>query len=321
MATMKSHISWTDSTWNPTTGCTKVSAGCQFCYAEALTNRLWGGGFDTVKLHAKRIPQIASFAPVRTGDSTWRPRMVFVNSMSDLMHDEIPDSFRDRVFDAIETMPFTVFQVLTKRAMTLRRYADMRWKGKGVPRNVWLGASVEDNRVKGRIDILRRLKESVGPFTAFLSVEPLIGPSDQHDYTGIEWVLIGGESGNNARPMAIEWARTSRDQGRATGSAIWFKQWGRWQNNPLYAESNATTHMERVQSAIARGELFAKIGQNKNTGARYIEGEKGGATLDGVGHRDLPPAYNAIALELAAAIASGTVKGGSARAAPAVNLL
>ena len=292
MAVMKTAISWTDSTWNPTTGCTKVSDGCLHCYAEALTNRLWGGGFDQVKLHPKRLRQVHGFQPIKEGDRI-RPRMVFVNSMSDLMHKDIPDSFRDDVFAAMELQPQTVFQVLTKRAMTLGRYIGKRFdRGRKVPPHIWLGVSVENNTVKQRLDVLRRMKHEVGEFTAFISVEPLVGPVDQHRYDGIDWVLIGGESGGQARPMDIAWARTARDEARRVGAAVWFKQFGTWRNNPLYQQANGRTHMERVHHAIRAGEKAAEIGIEGNK--PKVLGEKGGATLDGEVLHELPPAYQVV---------------------------
>ncbi len=291
MATLKTHISWTDSTWNPTTGCTKVSAGCDHCYAEAMTNRLFGGGFETVRTHPDRLGQVSKFTPLRDDDGGLRPRLVFVNSMSDLFHDQIPDAFRDRTFAAIEATPWTIYQVLTKRPMTLRRYAEARWQAAGVPANVWLGVSVEDNRVRGRIDQLRRLKDSVGPFTAFLSVEPLIGPCDQHDYRDIEQVLIGGESGPKARLLALEWARLARDRGRDADAALWFKQWGTWRSNPLYRAASSARHLDRVRHAIAAGERLAAIDTDRH-GRPRVTGEKGGATLDGEVLHDHPPHFH-----------------------------
>lgn len=291
MTSRATHISWTHSTWNPTTGCTPISAGCDNCYAKALTNRLFGGGFETVRVHPDRLDQAATFRPIRERGAPPRPRMVFVNSMSDLMHDQIPDGFRDQVFDRIEAEPATVFQVLTKRPMTLRRYVEARYRA-GVPANVWLGVSVEDDRVRGRIDALRRLKDAVGKFCAFLSVEPLIGAPARHDYTGMDWVLIGGESGPGARPCDADWARASLAKARRAGAAAWFKQWGTWPNNPLYRTANARTHMERVRSAIDRGERLARIERHAKTGREVITGEKGGATLDGETLRELPAAYH-----------------------------
>ncbi len=300
MASINSHISWTDSTWNPTTGCTKVSAGCENCYAEALTNRLFGGNFHIVKEHADRIGQAARFTPLRE-EGKLRPRMVFVNSMSDLMHEDIADSFRDKVFAAMDSHPNTIFQVLTKRPMTLRRYISSTYRA-GLPRNIWLGVSVEDNKVRGRVDILRRMADDIGNFTSFLSVEPLIGMPDRHDYSGISWVLIGGESGPKARECKAEWIAKSVDLARAANSAVWFKQFGKWPNNPLYAQARGTgaNHLEAVRMSIASGEKMASVeyAASPSNAPPKITGEKGGATLDGKTYRELPQAFHDLAESL-----------------------
>ena len=303
MASLATHISWTDTTWNPTTGCTPISAGCDNCYAKAMTDRLFGGGFETVQTHADRLAQVAAFRPLRQPDGTRRPRMVFVNSMSDLMHDRIPDAFRDQVFERIEATPAAVFQVLTKRPITLRRYIEARYRGRGVPAHLWLGVSVEDDRVRGRIDALRRLKDAVGDFCAFLSVEPLIGDPTHHDYRGMDWVLIGGESGPRARPCEAAWVGLAIRQARAAGAAVWFKQWGIWPNNPLYREADGPTHAARVRSAIKRGEQMAAVGPDPRQPNRArITGEKGGATFDGQAFREMPPAYRTLTLGLSGSL-------------------
>ncbi|HTE37506.1 MAG TPA: DUF5131 family protein [Reyranella sp.] len=300
---MKTPISWTDSTWNPTTGCTKVSSGCDNCYAEALVHR-WGADFSKVVEHEKRLSQASQlFTPLRV-DGRLVPRRVFVNSMSDLMHEQITDAFKHRCLDAMEANPKTIFQLLTKRPMTLRRIVEERYKASGVPAHIWLGVSVEDNRVRGRVDQLRGLKDSVGPFTAFLSVEPLLGSPDRHDYTAIDQVLIGGESGPKARDMDVAWARTSRDLARQAGAAVWFKQFGKWSNNPLYRESNSPLHIERVRHAINRGEKKAEIVERTTKGPKpkpylAVDGEKGGATLDGQVLHEYPPHFHQLSRDLA----------------------
>lgn len=301
MTVMRTGISWTDSTWNPTVGCTKVSAGCLHCYAEATVNRLWGGGFETVRLYPERLKAVHGFQPIKEGDAR-RPRMVFVNSMSDLMHDQVPDSFRDQVFDAIEQQPYTVFQILTKRPMTLRRYIERRYKVKGVPSHVWLGVSVEDNRVRGRLDTLRRLKDAVGEFTAIASVEPLIGPVDKCRFVGVDWLLFGGESrqGKAVQRCDIAWVRQAIEQGHVAGAALWGKQWGEWANNPLYRASQARTHLARVEEAIAHGEQLAVI--EHRAGKPVVIGEKGGATFDGKTYRELPAMYRVLTGQLAHAL-------------------
>ncbi len=292
MPVMQSHISWCDSTWNPMTGCTKVSPGCDNCYAEAMSKRMWGGrAFTDIRVHPERLDQVRKFKPIEDADGSLRPRLVFVNSMSDIFHEEVPDAFRDPVFDAIEDTPLTIFQCLTKRAHVLRQYIRARFKGRHVPDNIWLGPSVEDNRVKGRLRITRALKDDVGDFTAFASVEPIIGPCDALDFTRIDWVLTGGESGWHAREMQLEWLPQAHHGARAAGAAIHFKQFGAWRNNPLYRGApGRLSHLDRVRWAIDRGEREARVVET-TPGKFKIEGEKGGATLDGEVLHEKPPAY------------------------------
>ncbi len=212
-------IEWTDTTWNPVTGCTKVSPGCQRCYAERFSERFRGvpghpfeRGFDIV-LRPERLQQ-----PL-----TWRTsRMVFVNSMSDLFHKEIPDSFVDQVFDTMEAATWHTFQVLTRRSSRLSRYTRRRYADRAPPQNVWLGASVEDGQRRSRIAHVRNTVAAV----RFLSVEPLIGPLGTVDLSGIDWAIVGGESGPGFRTMEPSWAAEVRDQCTAQGVAFFFKQWG-----------------------------------------------------------------------------------------------
>ena len=212
-------IEWTDATWNPVTGCTKISAGCDNCYAERFSERFRGtpdhpfeNGFD-LTLRPARVLQ-----PLR-----WRtPRMIFVNSMSDLFHKEVPRSFISKVFDTMEQANWHTFQVLTKRSSLMRNFVRDRYKDGKVPGHIWLGVSVEDGTKKSRI---RHLQEA--PIaTRFLSIEPLIGPIGELDLTGIDWVIVGGESGPRARFMDPEWVREIRDQCRKKKVAFFFKQWG-----------------------------------------------------------------------------------------------
>lgn len=305
MTVMKTKISWTDSTFNPTTGCTKVSAGCINCYAESLTRRLMGLNFDVVRLHPNRLKQVHGFQPIGKGDEL-RPRMVFVNSMSDLMHADIPDEFRDQVFDALEDpgVRFTIFQVLTKRAMTLRKYIAKRYAHRRVPPNIWLGVSAENDVVRSRIGVLQQLKDIIGEFTAFVSAEPLIGPIVKTSYEEIDWVLIGGESEQNGldklQVMDLRYAQQARDKARQAGAAVWFKQFGHWVNNPLYHRAgfhgHKMKHIDRVRWAIEHGEKEASI--VKKDGREIVTGEKGGATLDGEVLHELPFSYFAIQDEL-----------------------
>lgn len=205
-------IEWTEATWNPVTGCSKVSPGCAHCYAERLAERFhgtkaWPNGFD-VQLRPERMDQ-----PVR-----WRrPRRIFVNSMSDLFHEAVPIEYIARVFDVISECSRHTFQILTKRHGRLVEVArQLNW-----PSNLWMGVSVENQRWTERVDALRQVPAQ----TRFLSVEPLVGPVDL-DLTDIDWVIVGGESGWHARPMEAAWARSVRDQCQAAEVAFFFKQWG-----------------------------------------------------------------------------------------------
>lgn len=214
-----SAIEWTDATWNPVTGCTKVGPGCDHCYAERFAERFRGvsghpyeQGFD-LTLRPERLSQ-----PTR-----WhRPRMIFVNSMSDLFHKEIHDGFIDQVFDTMETANHHIYQVLTKRSSRLARYVNQRYSQTTVYKHIWLGVSVEDRQRSNRIAHLQRTRASV----RFLSVEPLLGPIGPIDLAGISWVIVGGESGPGARPMNVNWAREIRDQCAEQGVEFFFKQWG-----------------------------------------------------------------------------------------------
>lgn len=214
-----SSIEWTDATWNPVTGCTKISPGCDNCYAERFSERFrdvaghpFEQGFD-LTLRPERLQQ-----PL-----TWRrPRMIFVNSMSDLFHKDVPREFIDRVFETMETAHWHVFQALTKRSSLMSRYLKQRYADRSPPANVWLGVSVEDGARKGRIEHLRSAPAAV----RFLSVEPLVGPVGSLDLQDIHWVIVGGESGPRARPVALEWVREVRDQCLSQQVPFFFKQWG-----------------------------------------------------------------------------------------------
>jgi protein gp37 len=215
----RSAIEWTDATWNPVTGCTKVSPGCKHCYAETFAER-WRGipghpyeqGFD-LRLWPERLG-----LPLR-----WKsPRMIFVNSMSDLFHEEVPDEYIDRVFETMAAAPRHTFQVLTKRADRLAAWHAERPAVHGL-NNVWLGVSVEDRRYGlPRIPSLRSVRAAV----RFLSVEPLLEDLGELPLAGIDWVIVGGESGPGARPMRREWVESIRDQCLATNVPFFFKQWG-----------------------------------------------------------------------------------------------
>ena len=211
-------IEWTEPTWNPVTGCTQVSAGCRHCYAERMALRLqamgapgYARGFE-LTLHADRLGQ-----PL----GRRQPTVYFVCSMADLFHEGVPDAFIDRVLAVARQTPRHTYQILTQRAERLAAF----FANRPVPSNVWLGVTVEDRRYGlPRIEHLRQVSARV----RFLSVEPLLEDLGPLDLDGIGWVLVGGESGPDARPMHEEWALAVRDRCRAAGVAFLFKQWGAW---------------------------------------------------------------------------------------------
>ena len=217
---MASHsaIEWTDATWNPVTGCSKVSPGCAHCYAETFAERFRGvpdhpyeQGFD-LRLWPERLN-----LPLR-----WRqPRRIFVNSMSDLFHEDIPVDYLRQIFAVMQQCHWHQFQILTKRHDRLAALApSLPW-----PENIWMGVSIENRRFVHRADYLRQVPAAV----RFISAEPLLGRPEGLDLTGIDWLIAGGESGTKHRPMKIEWVRELRDRCLAEGVAFFFKQWGgRW---------------------------------------------------------------------------------------------
>lgn len=215
----KSSIEWTNATWNPVTGCNKISPGCDHCYAERFSERFRG-----VKGHPFESGFDLTLRPDRTEQPLgWKkPRMIFVNSMSDLFHKDIPREFIDKVFDTMEQAHWHTFQVLTKRSSLMKKYINSRYTENPVPSNIWLGVSVEDGKRKSRVKHLRETNTLV----RFLSVEPLLGPIGKLDLSGIHWVIVGGESGPGYRPMRIDWAREVRDECKNAGVAFFFKQWG-----------------------------------------------------------------------------------------------
>ena len=211
----QSSIEWTEMTWNPTTGCDKISVGCKYCYAEVMTRRLMAMGIDKykdgfeIRTHANSL---------QTPFSWKKPKVVFVNSMSDLFHPEVPLEFIQKVFLVMNETPQHTYQVLTKRAERLFEIHDqLNWTS-----NIWMGVSVEDERVVDRIDFLRETNAQ----TKFLSCEPLIGSLHNMDLTGINWVIVGGESGRKARPIYESWVWDIKQQCDEQGSAFFFKQWG-----------------------------------------------------------------------------------------------
>lgn len=214
MAT-KSAIEWTESTWNPVTGCTKISPGCDHCYAERLSLRLQAMGQQNYANGFKLTVQERMLElPLR-----WKmPQMVFVNSMSDLFHRDVSAEYIHRVFDVMKRAHWHRFQVLTKRSLRLSRLSkELDWQP-----NIWMGVSVENQDYTFRIDYLRE----TGAHIKFLSLEPLLGPLRGLNLEGIDWVIVGGESGPGARPMRREWVLEIRDQCLKAGVPFFFKQWG-----------------------------------------------------------------------------------------------
>ena len=237
-----SSIEWTEHTWNPVTGCLKISQGCKHCYAERMAKRLTAMGSDRYR-NGFRVTLHPDLLDV---PRKWRqPRVVFVNSMSDLFHEEIPDAFIERVFATMRDCPQHTFQVLTKRADRLAALAPkLPW-----PRNVWMGVSVEDARVVDRIGYLQKTPAVV----RFLSLEPLIGPLDDLRLEGIDWVIVGGESGPRARAMKPEWVKSILRQCRAASVAFFFKQWGGVRKDMTGRKLNGTFYNEMPRPAqVAR---------------------------------------------------------------------
>ena len=212
-------IEWTDATWNPVTGCTKISAGCDNCYAARFSERFRGvrghpfeTGFD-LTLRPERLLQPYSWQ---------RSRRIFVNSMSDLFHKEIPKSFIDKVFDTMERADWHIYQVLTKRSPLMRNFMNQRYESRPVPAHIWIGVSVEDGKAVSRMEHLRTTNASI----RFLSIEPLIAPLGELNLVGIDWVIVGGESGPRARPMDARWAIDIKNQCQKSNIPFFFKQWG-----------------------------------------------------------------------------------------------
>lgn len=208
-------IEWTGSTWNPVTGCSKISPGCKHCYAERMANRLEAMGMQKyrngfkVTLHPNLISEPLSWK---------KPRRVFVNSMSDLFHDDVPLSFIKQVFEAMNVSRQHQFQILTKRAERLAQIAqELKWTD-----NIWMGVTVENADYLHRIKSLKQTKATV----KFLSIEPLLGPLGKFDLKGLDWIIVGGESGPYARPIEEKWVVEIRNQCMQSGTPFFFKQWG-----------------------------------------------------------------------------------------------
>jgi protein gp37 len=261
--TQYTQIEWTDATWNPTTGCTKISPGCQNCYAERIAERFRGvaghpyeQGFD-LTLRPERLHQ-----PL-----TWRSsKMIFVNSMSDLFHKGVPATFVDRVFETMEQADWHMFQILTKRSSRLRSYVNQRYRDRECPAHIWVGVSIEDGNRLARLQHLRETKAPV----RFLSIEPLIGRIGRLDLNGISWVIVGGESGARHRPIDANWVREIRDQCTACSTAFFFKQWGG--KNPKSGG--------RELDGIAWDQYPAMLMRRKHTSRIFVAGPIHGSPND-----------------------------------------
>jgi protein gp37 len=229
----QSTIEWTEMTWNPTTGCDKISQGCKFCYAEIMSKRLKAMGVDKYKdnFEVREHPQ-----ELKTPYSWKKSKVVFVNSMSDLFHKDVSLDFIKKVFKTMHENPQHIFQVLTKRAERLAQVSsELKWS-----HNIWMGVSVEDDKVTDRIDLLRKTDARV----KFLSLEPLIGSLPNLNLDGIDWVIVGGESGHNPRPMQADWVLDIQEQCEAKEVAFFFKQWGGRNKKKTGRELNGRTYDE-----------------------------------------------------------------------------
>lgn len=232
-------IEWTDKTWNPVTGCTKLSKGCEHCYAAVMARRLKGmkkskyaNGFK-VTLHNNALIE----------PTQWKnPCIIFVCSMSDLFHKDVSFEFIDKVFRVIEETPQHNYQILTKRAERMAEYFETR----NIPHNAWIGVTVENKETKYRIDHIRHLDTTV----KFLSCEPLLGDLGELNLDGINWIIVGGESGSQARPMKEEWVLNIKRQADANNIPFFFKQWGTWSKDGI--KSNKKINGKLLQGKIVQ---------------------------------------------------------------------
>lgn len=243
MASQSSKIEWTESTWNPVRGCTRVSEGCRFCYAERIAARFSGKGMayeglaENTKAGPRWTTEVRPVPKLLNEPLKWKtPRRIFVNSMSDLFHEKIELSYIQKVFSVMEKAHWHQFQVLTKRSERLLEFSPkLPW-----PSNVWMGVSVEDNRVTHRIDALRQTNAQI----KFLSLEPLLGALPNLTLEGIDWVIVGGESGPGARDMEKKWVIDIRDQCAEAQVPFFFKQWGGKRKSKTGRELDKRTYDE-----------------------------------------------------------------------------
>jgi protein gp37 len=213
----KTSIEWTEMTWNPVTGCNKISAGCKFCYAEVMSKRLKAMG---VEKYSNAFKLTLHESDLNIPFDWKKPKIVFVNSMSDLFHKDVPVAYIQRIFRVMKENPQHVFQILTKRADILLKYDKkglLEWT-----HNIWMGVTVENEKVMNRIELLKATKARI----KFLSCEPLLSDLPGLNLKGIDWVIVGGESGRTPRPMKKEWVKNIKNECKRTDTAFFFKQWG-----------------------------------------------------------------------------------------------
>jgi protein gp37 len=265
----RSGIEWTEATWNPTTGCDRTSPGCDHCYALTLARRLKAMGNAKYSRDGDPRTSGPGFGLTTHPDQLelprrWKtPRTIFVNSMSDLFHPDVPDSFIADVFSVISETPQHTYQLLTKRSQRMRRLLD-DWR---LPTNLWLGVSIESNRYAFRADHLRETPAKV----KFVSAEPLLGPLNELDLDGIDWVIAGGESGRGARPMHPSWAASLRDRCNEKGVSFFFKQWGAWapvdEGTRLAVAVPESSHTDDLRSQVVH---MRQVG--KGVAGRRLDG-------------------------------------------------
>lgn len=239
-------IEWTERVWNPSIGCTKISSGCKHCYAEIFARRLqamgmkdYSGGFN-FKILPHRL-----FQPLEVN----RPTKYFVNSMSDLFHEQMPFDFLDEIFTIIQKTPQHIYQILTKRDSIMAKY----FTNRNVPDNVWLGVTVEEQKYKYRIETLRKIPAKI----KFVSFEPLIGPVGYVNLSKIDWAIVGGESGKKARPIKYEWVEELFNQCKQQNVAFFFKQWGTW-------GADEVKRNKRVNGRLFQGKIWNEYPVYKN---------------------------------------------------------
>lgn len=238
---MSTKIEWTDKTWNPITGCTQISSGCMNCYAKTMAKRLKAMGVSKYEDGFKlRLHENVLDEPIKLK----RPHTIFVCSMSDIFHERVPDSFIEKILITIKRTPHHRYQLLTKRAERMNSF----FANREIPNNVWLGVTVEEIISKNRIDFLRSLNASI----KFLSCEPLLEDLGELNLTGIDWIIVGGESGVNARPMHPDWALSIQKQADESEVSFFFKQWGTW-------GSDGVKRNKKANGKVLNGKIYHEL--------------------------------------------------------------